>query len=120
MPPLISSPHCMKTLLTLIVFLLPLSASAKVDLDKLSRAVAVAETGNCTAGVGKSKNNCHGIRGKKGFLVFKSPAASHAHFKAMWLRVYGDRFPTPADAKTYVGTSGAAGWLKTVTAVYNR
>ena len=28
------------------------------DLDRLARAVAIAETGNCTKGYGKTYNNC--------------------------------------------------------------
>lgn len=29
------------------------------DIDKLARAVAMAETGNCTKGYGKTHFNCH-------------------------------------------------------------
>lgn len=32
------------------------------DLDKLAKAVAIAETGNCTKGYGKEYNNCFGIK----------------------------------------------------------
>lgn len=32
------------------------------DLDRLARAVAIAETGNCTKGYGKTYNNCFGIK----------------------------------------------------------
>jgi len=32
------------------------------DLDKLAKAVAIAETGNCTKGYGKEYFNCFGIR----------------------------------------------------------
>jgi len=31
----------------------------KIDLDRLARAVAMAETNNCTKGYGLTHNNCH-------------------------------------------------------------
>lgn len=94
-----------------------------VDLDALAYAIAIAETSNCTAGTGKSKNNCHGIfgvtNGKYGPRTFLSTADSFAEFKRMWLRVYGDRFPTLADAQKYTANEGTY-WLRTVTVAYNR
>ncbi len=92
-----------------------------VDIRKLAYAVAMAETENCTTGTGLSRNNCHGIRGcsngQCGFKTYDSPAESYADFESIWLRVYGNRFPTREDAKKYVA-SEATDWYKTVTAVY--
>ena len=33
-----------------------------IDLDRLAKAVAMAETNNCTKGYGKTHFNCHGIK----------------------------------------------------------
>jgi len=98
----------------------PKIIAKNVDIERLAYAVAIAETSNCTAGTGKSRNNCHGIKFKKGgFRVFESPEHSYDEFMAMWLRVYGDRFPTLADAKRYSGSEGTH-WLRTVTIAYNQ
>lgn len=99
-----------------------LTRCTKVDIRKLARAVAMAETENCTTGVGKSKNNCHGIFActAQGCAprTFASPEESYAAFETMWLRKYGNRFPTLADAQRYTG-SAATEWYATVRHVYN-
>ncbi len=94
-----------------------------VDIEKLARAVAIAETQNCTTGVGATQNNCFGIKGhedgKYGFRTFESPEASYEAFKGIWLRGYGDRFPTIHDARRWTAGEGT-NWLNIVTTVYNR
>lgn len=92
-----------------------------VNIRKLAYAVAMAETQNCTTGTGKSKNNCHGITacggGRCTFKTYASPAESYADFERIWLRGYGNRFPTREDARRYVN-SEAVDWYRTVTMVY--
>jgi hypothetical protein len=92
-----------------------------VDIDRLSYAVAVAETSNCTKGTGVSKRNCHGIfeckNGKCGPKTFANTAQSHIAFKQLWLKAYGDHFPTLSDAKRYSGGPGDT-WLYRVTVAY--
>ncbi|MEK7218441.1 MAG: hypothetical protein AAB728_03160, partial [Patescibacteria group bacterium] len=95
--------------------------AANVDIRRLAFAVALAETENCKTGTGRSKNNCHGIMqckgGRCGPRVFGSPTESYTEFERIWLKNYGDRFPTREDAKRYVD-SEAIDWYKTVTAIY--
>lgn len=94
-----------------------------VDIKKLSYAVAVAETSNCTAGSGLSRNNCHGIfgivDGEWKLRTFKTTAESHLAFQKLWLTKYGDRFPTVEDARRYSAGDGYS-WLSRVTIAYNR
>ncbi len=91
-----------------------------VDLDKLAYAVAMAETGDCTASRGSALlNNCHGFKVKGKFLAFKTKEESYEYFKKMWLRNYGDRFPTSYDARRYTAGTGER-WLNVVTTVYNK
>ncbi len=93
-----------------------------VDIKKLARAVAVAETENCTTGVGASRNNCFGIKGHEngvyGFRTFASPEESYEAFERIWLNAYGDRFPTIEDAQRWTASDGRQ-WLSIVTTVYN-
>ena len=110
------------------------SKGASFDLDKLSVAVAKHETCGCTCGMGKSKNNCHGIMKKSGGgVVFATKEDSHAYFKDMWMRKYKS-FPNLSLATIYVcggshlakhGTVPCKGgnpssWLASVTAAYNK
>lgn len=94
-----------------------------VDIKKLARAVAVAETQNCTTGVGATHNNCFGIKGRDGgvyaFREFASPEESYAAFEGIWLNGYGDRFPTIEDARRWTASDGEQ-WLGIVATVYNR
>lgn len=93
----------------------------RVDLDKLAHAVAVAETEDCTTGTGVSRNNCHGIFqcGPTGCepVAFASKEDSTKAFKELWMRNYGNHFPTEEDARRYVD-SDAVEWYQTVTQVY--
>jgi hypothetical protein len=101
----------------------PRLTARHVDLDRLAYAVAVAETSNCTKGTALSKNNCHGIfecvKGKCGPKRFANTAQSHEAFKELWMRAYGDHFPTLADAKKYSGGPGDT-WLNRVKIAYGR
>lgn len=90
-----------------------------VDLDKLCTAIAVAETSGCTAGVGLSRNNCHGLKASGQFRTFASPQESQAACIDLWTRKYGS-FPTREMAKRYTGNDSPDRWLSVVTAVYNR
>lgn len=94
-----------------------------LDLDKLSKAVAVAETGGCKDGTAKKRNNCHGImcwpQGKRTPCYFKSQAESHKRFKEIWAKSY-KRFPDYNLAKKYTGNDHTETWLRNVTIAYNQ
>lgn len=107
---------------------------ASVDIDKLAKAVALHETGDCTAKRGSALFlNCHGFRRNNKFLHFKSKNESYAYFETLWTKNYGG-MPTVATATAYVcgwnhlrqngaGTPCKGGnpksWLADVTAKYN-
>jgi len=101
----------------------PVPKAKNVDIDRLAKAVAIAETSNCTAGTGLSKNNCHGImacsKGKCSPRKFEKTEDSFHEFKILWLTKYGDRLPTLEDAQRYAASEGTE-WRKTVLAAYNR
>lgn len=97
----------------------------KVDMDKLAKAVAIAETGGCKDGTAVKRKNCHGImtwdkNGVRSPRYFKSHAESYAAFKDIWSRKYGGRFPTYADAKLWTGGDQTDTWLNNVKYAYNR
>ena len=72
------------------------------DIDKLAKAVAIHETGDCTAKVGAAThNNCHGFRRNDKFLIFKDKSESYEKFKNLWARDFED-FPTIRLATAYV------------------
>jgi len=91
-----------------------------LDLDKLARAVAIAETSNCKYAV---VNNCHGIMtwvgGERRLKRYASKADSFADFKLLWKRAY-QRFPTKTEAVRYTGNDNAARWLAIVTTSYHK
>lgn len=89
----------------------------QVDLNKLAYAVAQAETSNCTEGVGKTKNNCFGIRRKGAFVSYGSPEESYEDFKNVWSRYYGG-LPTIAKARKYTANDKPETWLKIVNHYY--
>lgn len=108
-----------------------------VDLDKLSRAVAMHETGNCTAKVGSAiYNNCHGFKTASGWLKFDDPKESHEKFKSLWIKSYGGEMPDLRLATAYVcgweylekngasqyceGGGSPSSWLNDVTTIYNK
>ncbi len=108
--------------------------AAGYDLDKLAKAVAMHETGDCTAKVGSALyNNCHGFRKNNKFLHFKAKQESYVYFEDLWQRNYGG-FPDLRLATAYVcgwqhlkkngtGTPCSGGnpnsWLSSVTNIYD-
>lgn len=91
------------------------------DLDKLSRAVAFAETSGCKDGTARKRNNCHGImcwpNGKRTPCTFASHEASHARFKEIWTKSY-KAYPTKALAKKWTGNDHPDRWLAAVNQYY--
>lgn len=97
-------------------------------LDKLARAVAIAETSNCTKGYALTHNNCHGI--KKGntypcklkagsrsrMCHFATKEESFVAFKVIWAKWYKNHIPTKANADVWTGKDRADTWLKHVKA----
>lgn len=88
-----------------------------VDLNRLARAVAVAETSGCSRGTGITHLNCFGIRENGAFVKFDSHAASFESFKWNWTKSYGG-FPTIEDARKWTGSDSAESWLSHVKANY--
>ena len=89
------------------------------SLSRLAVAVAMAETSDCSRGVGITHNNCHGIRkwnGKKLlFARYESKKKSYDDFKDIWKRLYNGRtIPTKEDAKRYSGGDRSESWHKNV------
>lgn len=86
-----------------------------LDVERLSMAVALVETGNCRMRDRGSAmfNNCHGFRWKGDWKKFASPAESHAYFSWMWQnsKIYSRGFPTEEDAKTYTSNDHPERWL---------
>lgn len=91
----------------------------KNALHSLARAVATAETQNCTTGVGDSKNNCFGIKRNGVFVMYPSAKESYADFMEMWPRLYGWRLPTYEDAQNYTGNPDPTEWLNLVLKIYS-
>ena len=102
--------------------------SKEVDLDKLARAVAMAETGGCTKGTGLSKNNCHWIKSGNTYKC-KSPKGTMCHFdtkeesyiafKVIWARWY-KTLPTIKQATVWTGADKADHWRRIVFDEYNK
>ena len=92
------------------------------DLNKLARAVAHAETGDCTKGAGLSHNNAFGImtwpNGKRQFKRYATCEESYEDFKRIWSSYYG-RFPDHRLAVKYTGNDRAHTWLANVKAIYS-
>lgn len=113
----------------------------KVDLDKLSKAVACAETSCGKDGTARKRLNLHGVmcwdaNGKRYPCTFKSAADSHARFKAIWSNpksYYKGQMPDLRLATTWVcgpkhptgkncghnEVDNPSNWLATVKTVYN-
>lgn len=101
------------------------------DRNKLAKAIAIHETGNCTARVGAAlKNNCFGFRANSTFYSFKSKEASYKKFHVLWAKSYGDKMPTIREATGWVcgwrwptGKDCPGGsprnWLASVTSLYH-
>lgn len=52
--------------------------------------------------------------GKRELKQYPSIEANKQAFKSLWKRLYGNRFPTMADAIRYSGNDNAEAWLKNV------
>ncbi len=93
-----------------------------MDLDKLSHAVAYAETGHCKDGTAIKRNNCFGIMtwksGTRSPRVFKTQSDSFVAFKAIWSKSY-KRMPDMALAAKWTGNDHATTWLCHVYTYYN-
>lgn len=71
-------------------------------MDKLAKAVALHETGDCTAKVGSALyNNCHGFRVRGKFLHFKTKQGSYDYFEDLWEEDFGG-MPDARLATAYV------------------
>lgn len=96
------------------------------DLDKLAKAVSVAETGGCKDGTAINRRNCFGImtwdaHGNRSPRYFKSQAESFAAFKAIWGNPHGrykGRIPDLTLATIWSGADHSDTWLCHVHSVY--
>lgn len=99
------------------------------DLDKLAKAVAIAETGNCTKGYGKTYSNCFWIKsgktapcpkvGKNKMCIYEKPEDSYIAFKKIWQRWYAWK-PNLKMAQRWTGHDNAVRWLSHVNLYYNK
>lgn len=99
------------------------------DLDRLARAVAIAETGNCTKGYGKTYNNCFGIKSgrtapcpkvwKSKMCIYEKPEDSYKAFKIIWAKWYKTH-PNLVSAQRWTGHDNAVRWLSHVNLHYNK
>ena len=105
-----------------------IEAVQAVDLVILSKAVAIAETSNCTQGYGVIYNNCHGIKrgsivkckyGKGKMCIFSTKEESFLAFQKIWAEGYGGKYPTMRSAEVWTGGDNAHTWLKHVNITYN-
>ena len=92
-----------------------------LDIDKLAYCVAIAETNDCTKGMGLTKSNCFGImawpNGKRTGKWYANKEESYADFKRIWLKSY-KTFPTYQMAVKWTGGDSTAVWLDHVTSCY--
>lgn len=101
----------------------------ELDMDKLARAVAIAETGNCTKGYGKTHFNCHGIKSgntypcpwtpKGKMCKFKDKEESFIAFKVIWGKWYKIH-PNLVSAQRWTGHDNAVRWLYHVNLHYEK
>jgi len=90
---------------------------AQFDINKLAYAVAMAETQDCTKGLGKKYFNCFGIRHNGKDMQYKSKKDSYDEFKRVWQKFYGG-FPTYQQAVIWTGNSAPESWLVAVKQFY--
>ena len=97
-----------------------------LDLDKLAKAVSIAETGGCTKGSAITHNNCFGIKRNNtctvgmprgSFVQFESQEQSFECFKTIWAKWY-KKFPDRALAQKWTGGDRADIWLNIVKEYY--
>ncbi len=93
-----------------------------INISALALSVALVESSLCTSPAAISTHNCTSIMtwesGHRELKVFRSKGESLMAFRALWLKKYGDRLPTIADARAYVGDTGAERWQKGVLWAY--
>ena len=99
------------------------------DIDKLAKAVAMAETNNCTKGYGKTYNNCFWIKsgktapcpkiGKSKMCIYEKPEDSYEAFKKIWSKWYKTH-PNLNSAQRWTGHDNAVRWLSHVNLHYNK
>jgi len=99
------------------------------DLDKLAKAVAMAETGNCTKGYGKTYSNCFWIKsgktapcpkvGKNKMCIYEKPEDSYEAFKVIWAKWY-KWHPNLVSAQRWTGHDNAVRWLSHVNHHYEK
>ena len=88
-----------------------------LDINRLAHAVAIAETGNCTTGVGITHTNCFGIRYGGKWQKYDSPDDSYTDFKRIWLKSY-KTFPTLQQAARWTGNDRVVTWRNRVKLLY--
>lgn len=99
------------------------------DIDRLARAVAMAETGNCTKWYGKTYNNCFWIRngntapcpkvGRNRMCIYEKPEDSYKAFKTIWTKWYAWK-PNLKMAQRWTWHDNAVRWLSHVNLHYNK
>lgn len=90
----------------------------ELDVPKLCRAIAVAETSNCTKGTALTHSNCFGIKENGKFVHFSSKAQSFKSCEWNWKKHY-KVFPTIVEARKWDGNTRSEDWLRIVTEKYN-
>lgn len=102
----------------------PSSDEEGFSLDCLAYAIAVAETENCTTGMGVSKNNCFGImiwpNGVRTGKWYANKEASYEDFKDIWSNKYSGQFPSWQEAITWTGNSNPSVWYNNVSSSYDK
>ena len=86
----------------------------------------MAETGNCTKGIGPRTNNCFGIKNGNtapcvemsgSMCVYNTPEESYEAFKIIWSKWYRS-YPNWTLADTWTGSDSPQTWLNTVAQYY--
>lgn len=98
----------------------------KFDISKLAYAVAMAETADCTTGMGVSKNNCFGIMEwpawnnyQRTGKTYATKDEAYADFSRIWTSFYGE-YPTYAMAVKWSGNDHPDNWLSIVNQYYHQ
>jgi hypothetical protein len=96
-----------------------------VDISCLAYAVAIAETNDCTTGMGITKSNCHGLMEwpawnnyQRTGRTFASKDESYAAFRELWETKYGG-YPTWQQAVVYTGNDNPSVWYGNMESAYN-
>lgn len=99
------------------------------DINKLARAVAMTETGNCTKWYWKSYNNCFWIKngktapcpkvGRNRMCIYEKPEDSYKAFKIIWAKWYKTH-PNLVSAQRWTWHDNAVRWLSHVNLHYNK